>query len=156
MDFYINFYVSATPKPIPTLVIDAFRNGFGTIINGTNGIASANYTDVPKIDICTIELPYNQTKTDGQISDKITCRNFQKTNNKSKKIINNFNLGDNLEALTDFLGIKLRHHDKRQQKSESALSDLQHSILDKKIIISKEQLGQIQQYVSKNQNKNNR
>lgn len=87
-----HFQFTATPKPIPTIIVDAARQA--NKLDRANGLPGRNSTatlhsDVPlppTIDICTLEFPENYTQPSHISSLRVTACNLRKLYEDGQKL----------------------------------------------------------------------
>lgn len=87
-----NFQFTATPKPIPTIIVDAARQA--EQFDRANSLSGRNSTttlhrDVPlppTIDICTLEFPENYTQPSQITSLRVNACNLRKLYEDGQKL----------------------------------------------------------------------
>ncbi|KAJ8953707.1 hypothetical protein NQ314_007317, partial [Rhamnusium bicolor] len=105
---------TSTPKPIPTIIIDAARktnelNRIDSLL-GRNS-TSALYSDIhllPTIDICTLEFPENYTQPAHIMNLRVNACNLRKMHEQSQKLAEKERL-ERLATLPELLVPSTRH-----------------------------------------------
>ncbi|KAJ8917291.1 hypothetical protein NQ315_002309, partial [Exocentrus adspersus] len=121
---------TSTPKPIPTIIIDAARksnelNRIDSLL-GRNS-TSALYSDVqllPTIDICTLEFPENYTQPAHIMNLRVNACNLRKIHEQSLKLAEKERM-ERLAALPDLLTPSSRHirHQRQYLANKKAEGD---------------------------------
>lgn len=119
---------AATPKPIPTIIIDAARqnhelNRYYDIF-GRN-TTSTLYSDVqllPTIDICTLEFPENYTQPPHIMSLRVNACNLKKLHEQSQQQAEK-ERQERLDALVSLTVPNLRHIRHQRQHLASKKSE---------------------------------
>lgn len=119
----LKFPIAATPKPIPTIIVDAVRNE----LERANGVPGRNSTaalrsDVsllPTIDICTLEFPVNFTHPSQLSALRVSACNLRKLHEDSQMLAER-ERREHLASISGLLeptmGRHIRHH--RQHAAE--------------------------------------
>lgn len=112
--FLTVIFVSATPKPIPTIIIDAAQrtNELDQISNllGRNSTATlhSNLHLLPIIDICILEFPENYTSAEHIMSLRINACNLKTIHEQNIKSAEKERM-ERLTTLPEFLVPSSRH-----------------------------------------------
>lgn len=120
-DAHRTLLFSATPKPIPTIIVDAARRANG--LERVDGFFGRNTTTavpgdlslLPTIDICTLEFPENYTHPFQISSLRVTACNLRKLHEDDQKVLERERI-ERLASLSGFLEPESTRHIRHQRQ----------------------------------------
>ncbi|KAK5638672.1 hypothetical protein RI129_012967 [Pyrocoelia pectoralis] len=131
---------TSTPKPIPTVIVDAARwaNELGRL-NGSSGRNSTtafynHLSLLPTVDICTLEFPQNSTHDIVSNLKRNGC-DLRKIHLHSQKLVNTDTASDLSSALPSSRHIRHQKHNMHDMNV-----DLRSRIVGQRVILTNEQL----------------
>lgn len=114
------FQIAATPKPIPTIIVDAYRKAELERINGipggnTTAALRSDLSLLPAIDICTLEFPKNFTHPSQLSALRVSACNLRKLHEDSQMLAER-EQREHLASISGLLEPSMRRHIRHQRQ----------------------------------------
>lgn len=137
------FPPTATPKPIPTIIIDAARQSdhlnqriHSLLGRNTTASISSDVSMLPTIDICTLEFPENYSQPPSHIANlRINACNLKKSHEHAQLLAERDRL-ERLATLPELLSPRHIRHQRQHLKLNDV--DPRSKIMNKRILTNEE------------------
>lgn len=152
-------FFTATPKPIPTIIIDAAiqTNEYNRISNllGRNSTSSLHSDErlLPILDVCTLKFPDNDSQHDHITNLRVNACNLKTLYDQRQKQVERDQM-ERMTTLPDYLIPSSRHIRHHRQHMENKMTDEERAnrnfdprskIVNSRVIITHDELKNLAQ-----------